>query len=331
MMSNTPIQDQKCAITETSRQKGFSVLGFLLAFDKYIILALFVGVSALLTERFFTTVNLDNILRQNSAVGIVALGELIVILTGGIDLSVGALAQMCGITVAYFLKTGYSWPLACLFTVFVGGLAGLFTGLLVTKARITPFIATLGGMVIFNGVGLLISRGRQVFFQNPEFLLLGNFKVGPVPLMALTWFFLGLLVYIFLDWTVPGRYLRGLGGNKEAVRLAGVSTALHEMFAYVLSGLLCSMAGIMMTSRLTLGTNAVGQGWELTAIAAVMIGGGSFIGGIGGVGGAIVGVIILGLIGNIMNLLGVSIFWQQIVRGAIILLAVFSSSRRSTQ
>ena len=159
--------------------------------------------------------------------------------------------------------------------------------------------------------------------------MLGRTEFGCIPLVAVVWVALAVVMYLFLDKSVPGRYIRGIGGNKEAVRLAGVSTGFYEMLAYAVSGLLCSLAGIMMSARLTLGTNSVGQAWELTAIASVMIGGGSFVGGIGSVGGAIVGVIILGLIGNIMNLLGVSIFWQQIIRGLIILVAVFSSSRRA--
>lgn len=301
----------------------------LLDYDKYLILVVFVIISASLTEKFFTQVNIGNLLKQNSAIGIVALAELVVILTGGIDLSVGAIVSMCGIVTAIFLRQGCGWPEASALTILVGLAAGTANGLAVTVARITPFIVTLAGLVIYNGVGLLLSRGRQVFYKNPDFLYLGSAKYGCIPLMAILWLILAGIMYLFLDKSVPGRYIRGIGGNKETVRLAGVKTGFYEMLAYSVSGVLCAVAGIMMSSRLTLGTNSVGQAWELTAIASVMIGGGSFVGGIGSVGGAIVGVIILGLIGNIMNLLGVSIFWQQIIRGLIILVAVFSSSRRT--
>lgn len=168
-----------------------------------------------------------------------------------------------------------------------------------------------------------------MFFDAPGFLTLGSGNLWSIPMFAIFWGILALIGHIFLSKTVAGRFIRGIGGNKEAVRLAGVNNVLYETLAYSISGFLCAISGVLMTSRLTLGSNVVGQGWELIAIASVMVGGGSFIGGIGTVGGTIVGVIILGLIGNIMNLLGITIFWQQIIRGMIILLAVFSSSRKA--
>jgi len=304
------------------------LIKFLSKYDKYLMLLIFVAISAFMSNKFFTPENLTNLLKQNAAIGIVAFGELLVILTGGIDLSVGAIASLSGIVVASFLSGGMAWPLASLIAIGVGGLAGLANGLAVTVAKITPFIVTLATMTIYQGMGLLLSKGRQVFFKNPDFLKMGREYFIGIPVMAWIWLALALVVALFLGKTIMGRFIRGIGGNKEAVRLAGISTVLNETMAYTLSGLLCGVAGVVMTSRLTLGTNVMGQGWELIAIASVMVGGGNFIGGIGSVGGTVVGVIILGLIGNIMNLLGISIYWQQIIRGLIILLAVFSSSRK---
>jgi len=287
--------------------------------------------SALLSEKFFTLENITNLLKQNSAIGIVAIAELIVILTGGIDLSVGSITSLCGIIVALLLKTGFSWPMAALIAILVGIGVGALNGILVSVANITPFIATLGGMTIYRGLGLLLSRGRQIFYDNPEFLLLGREEIwGVIPYITIFLIVFAVIIHIFLNNLVAGRFIRGIGGNKEAVRLAGINTTLYESLAYLISGFLCAIAGILMASRLTLGTNVVGQGWELIAIAAVMIGGGSFIGGIGDVAGTIIGVIILGLIGNTMNLAGITIFWQQIIRGIIILLAVFSSTRKTS-
>jgi len=303
-------------------------LDFLSKYDKYIMLVAFVVISATLSNKFFTTQNLTNLLKQNAALGIVALGELLVILTGGIDLSVGAIASFSGILVASFLKSGMPWPLAAILAIGFATLAGLFNGLMVTVGKITPFIVTLASMTMFQGLGLLLSKGRQVFFKSPDFLLIGREYFLGIPLVAWIWVAISVLVAIFLGKTIMGRFIRGIGGNKEAVRLAGISTILYESMSYTMSGLLCGVAGVIMTSRLTLGTNVLGQGWELIAIASVMVGGGNFTGGIGSVGGTFVGVIILGLIGNIMNLLGVTIYWQQIIRGMIILLAVFSSSRK---
>jgi len=308
-------------------KKNFA-LDFVSKYDKYLMLVAFVVISAVLSDKFFTTQNLTNLLKQNAALGIVALGELLVILTGGIDLSVGAIASFSGILAASFLKTGMPWPVAAILAIGFATLAGLFNGLMVTVGKITPFIVTLASMTMFQGIGLLISKGRQVFFKNPDFLLIGREYFLGIPLVAWIWIAMSIIVAIFLGKTIMGRFIRGIGGNKEAVRLAGVSTILYESMSYTISGLLGGIAGVMMTSRLTLGTNVLGDGWELTAIASVMVGGGNFNGGIGTVGGTIVGVIILGLIGNIMNLLGVTIYWQQIIRGMIILLAVLSSSRK---
>lgn len=313
-------------INETSK-KGF-VLNLLSKYDKYLMLFLFVVISAAMSDKFFTSENITNLLKQNAAIGIVAFGELLVILTGGIDLSVGATASLSGIMVATFLKDGMAWPVASLLAIGVGSLAGLANGLAVTVAKITPFIVTLASMTIYQGIGLLMSKGRQVFFKNPDFLVMGREYFLGIPLVAWIWLGIAVIVAIFLGKTIFGRFIRGIGGNKEAVRLAGISTVFYETMAYTLSGALAGVAGVIMTSRLTLGTNVLGQGWELIAIASVMVGGGNFIGGIGSVGGTVVGVIILGLIGNIMNLLGISIYWQQIIRGLIILLAVFSSSRK---
>lgn len=316
---------------KSEKKRKSSIVFYFLKYDKYIILFLFILLSALLSEKFFTLKNITNLLKQNSAIGIVAIAELIVILTGGIDLSVGSITSLCGIIVALLLKTGVSWPMAALIAILVGIGVGALNGFLVSVANITPFIATLGGMTIYRGLGLLLSRGRQIFYDNPGFLLLGREEIwGAIPYITIFLIVLAVIIHIFLNNLVAGRFIRGIGGNKEAVRLAGINTTLYESLAYLISGFLCAIAGILMASRLTLGTNVVGQGWELIAIAAVMIGGGSFIGGIGDVAGTIIGVIILGLIGNTMNLTGITIFWQQIIRGIIILLAVFSSTRKTS-
>lgn len=298
-------------------------------YDRYIMLIVFIGLSAILSDKFFTGLNISNILKQNSALGIVAIAELLVILTGGIDLSVGAMTSLSGITVALLLRAGIPWPTAAAIALLVGLLSGTINGLLVTVARLVPFIVTLGGMSIYMGLGLLLSKGRQVFYKNPSFLVIGRDGIWIIPIVAIIWIVVAISINILLKRTLPGRYIHGIGGNRDAVRLSGVNVKFYETLAYSLSGLLCGLSGVLMASRLTLGSNSVGQGWELTAIASVMVGGGSFIGGIGTVGGAIIGAIIMGLIGNIMNLLGVSIFWQQIIRGIIILLAVFSSTRKT--
>jgi ribose transport system permease protein len=297
-------------------------------YDRYFILLGFLIISAFLSDKFLTVRNVTNLLNQNAAVGIVAIGQLLVILTGGIDLSVGSITSMSGLFIASFLRDGMNWPLAMIITLGIGFLAGTFNGFLVTRAKLPSFVVTLATMSIYQGVGLLLSKGREVFYENESFLKIGNTAVSIIPVVAIVWIVVAVFFSILLKKTVIGRYIHGIGGNREAVRLSGVNVKRYESLTYSISGILSALGGVLMASRLTLGSNSVGSGWELTAIAAVMVGGGSSTGGIGTVGGVIVGTIIMGLIGNIMNLCNVSIYWQQIIRGAIIIIAVYSSSLR---
>lgn len=297
-------------------------------YDRYLILVLFLIISALLSKKFFTVTNISNILKQNAAVGIVALGEFLVILTGGIDLSVGGITSMCCIIGALLLKGNMNWPLASLIAMLFGCLSGLINGVLVSYFKIIPFVVTLASYNIYAGIALLLSKGRQVFFDNDAFLNISTIGWGALPLIAVIWFVIAFFIHFLLDKLPTGRYIRGIGGNREAVRLSGVNIRFIEILAYLLSGLLAAIGGVIMASRMTLGSNSVGTGWELTGIASVMIGGASASGGIGNVGGTIVGTIIMGLIGNIMNLVGISIYWQQIIKGIIIIVAVFSNSVR---
>ena len=299
--------------------------------SKYILLVVMVIVSALVSDKFFTSTNISNLFKQNAAVGIVALGELVVILTGGIDLSVGAIVSMTTVIVSLMLKAGMPIPVAIGVTLIVGLLAGFIIGILITRFKIIPFIATLATLNVFNGIGLLLSTGRQVFYKNETFLKIGSISYWFLPLMAVIWLIIAIILNHILERTKAGRHLKGFGGNKEAVRLSGVNINRVELSAYIVSGFLCAIGGVLMASRLTLGSNSVGSGWELTAIASVVIGGASMTGGVGGVGGVIVGTLVMGLIGNIMNLLKVSIYWQQIIKGIIILIAVYGSSVRKKE
>ena len=249
-------------------------------------------------------------------------------MTGGIDLSVGAITSMSVVIVALFLQSGLSWPIAAILTMLIGLAAGTLNGFLITFGRMVPFVVTLATMSIYNGMGLLFSKGRQVFYDNANFETIGSLSFGFLPLMAVLWIIVAVICHHLLENTKTGRFIRGVGGNRDAARLSGVNVRFTEMLAYMISGLLSGIGGVLMAARLTLGSNSVGSGWELTAIASVMIGGGSSVGGVGTVGGVITGTIIMGLIGNIMNLLKISIYWQQIIKGIIILVAVYSSTLR---
>ena len=299
--------------------------------SKYIMLLIMVVFSALVSDKFFSTTNISNLFKQNAAVGIVALGELLVILTGGIDLSVGAIVSMTTIITSLALKVELPIYVAVIVALAAGLAAGLINGILITRFKLIPFIATLATLNVFGGIALLLSTGRQVFYENDTFLKLGSTSFGFMPLIAVLWLIIAIVLSLILEHTRAGRHLKGFGGNREAVRLSGVNINRVEMAAYTVSGLFCAIGGIIMASRLTLGSNSAGDGWELTAIASVVIGGASMTGGIGGVGGTIVGTLVMGLIGNVMNLLKVSIYWQQIIKGLIILVAVYASSVRKKE
>ncbi len=293
--------------------------------SKYILLAVMVLFSTVVSDKFFTGTNISNLLKQNAAVGILALGELLVILTGGIDLSVGAIVNLTTIIVSLLLKGGMSIPAAAAAALAAGIAAGFINGLLISRFKLIPFIATMATLNIYSGLALLLSTGKQIFYENDAFLKLGNTMIWYIPIVAVIWVILAIILNHMLEHMRHGRYIKGFGGNKEAVRLSGVNVNLVEMSTYVLSGFLCAVGGIIMASRLTLGSNSVGDGWELTAIASVMTG------GVGTVGGVLVGTLVMGLIGNVMNLLNVSIYWQQIIKGMIILAAVYGSTSRKKE
>lgn len=299
--------------------------------SKYILLAVMVLFSTVVSDKFFTGTNISNLLKQNAAVGILALGELLVILTGGIELSVGAIVNLTTIIVSLLLKGGMSIPAAAAAALAAGIAAGFINGLLISRFKLIPFIATMATLNIYSGLALLLSTGKQIFYENDAFLKLGNTMIWYIPIVAVIWVILAIILNHMLEHMRHGRYIKGFGGNKEAVRLSGVNVNLVEMSTYVLSGFLCAVGGIIMASRLTLGSNSVGDGWELTAIASVVIGGASMTGGVGTVGGVLVGTLVMGLIGNVMNLLNVSIYWQQIIKGMIILAAVYGSTSRKKE
>lgn len=299
--------------------------------SKYILLAVMLLFSTLVSDKFFTGINISNLLKQNAAVGILALGELLVILTGGIDLSVGAIVNMTTIIVSLLLRQGAPIPVAVAAALASGIVAGLINGVLISHFKLIPFIATMATLNIYSGLALLLSTGKQIFYENDTFLKLGNTMIWYIPIVAMIWVILALILNHMLEHMRHGRYIKGFGGNKEAVRLSGVNVAMVEMSTYVISGFLCAIGGIIMASRLTLGSNSVGNGWELTAIASSVIGGASMTGGIGTIGGVLVGTIIMGLITNVMNLLNVSIYWQQIIKGMIILIAVYGSTSRKKE
>nr|WP_236777809.1 ribose ABC transporter permease [Anoxybacter fermentans] len=287
-------------------------------------------VLSFLSEYFLTLPNLLNVTRQVSINAILAFGMTFVILTGGIDLSVGSILALTSAITAGLLSTGYDVVIAILAGLLLGAILGLFSGILVAKAKMPPFIVTLGMMTIARGFTLIYSGGRPISGFNKTFRFLGAGYLGIIPFPVVIMIIILLICYIVLRKTSFGRYVYAVGGNEKATKLSGINTDAIKMSVYAISGFLAAVSGIILTSRLNSAQPTAGTGYELDAIAAVVLGGTSLAGGQGGVIGTIMGALIIGVLNNGLNLLNVSSFYQLVAKGAVILIAVFLD-RRSQQ
>lgn len=292
----------------------------------YIFLAAFfllILVAASMSDVFFTERNISNLLRQIVTNGLISLGMLVVILTGGIDLSVGPVVAFAAIVVSGMVQNQQlSIPLAMVVALTVGGLAGTFNGFMISRFKLQPFIVTLATMGAIRGLVYVYSE-TPITPQDPAFRsVFGTPILGPLTLSILIMLVSFVLAGFFLNRTTMGRAIGAIGGNEEAVRLAGINTRAHILLAYIISGLCAAMAGILLASRLGIAQPSVGAGFELDAIAACVIGGAILGGGGGTVIGTFGGVLTLGLIDNLLNLFNVQSYYQQIFKGFIILFAV---------
>jgi ribose/xylose/arabinose/galactoside ABC-type transport system permease subunit len=291
---------------------------------------------SLLRPNFLSAFNLFNVMRQISFIGILAVGMTFVILTAGIDLSVGSLLAFASIVCASvakgsrsLLEGGVTDPggtrvlLAALAAILVGLLIGLLQGSLVARAGIPAFIVTLGGLGAWRGATLLWSDGQPISSFSNDFKFWGQGFIGPLPVPVI--FFLAMVIIgqVVLKYTRYGRWIYALGGNPEASRLSGLNVKLLTTSVYVISGFCAGLAGFLLTSRLNSAEQVAGQGYELQAIAAVVIGGTSLFGGQGGMVGTLIGAMLIGVLNNGLVILNVSPYYQQIVIGAIIVLSVY--------
>lgn len=277
---------------------------------------------AFLSPNFLTGGNIVNILRQASINIVLATGMTFVILTGGIDLSVGSILAVSAVfALLVSLLPALSWaavPAALLAGLFLG----LLNGALITFLDVPPFIVTLGSLTALRGVAYLLAQGTTLINQDINFAWVGNSYVGPLP-----WIVIIALVTVIASWfvlrqTVLGVQIYAVGGNERAARLTGIKVNRVLLFVYGISGLLAGLAGIMSSSRLYSASGLLGQGYELDAIAAVILGGTSFTGGIGTIGGTLLGALIIAILNNGLTLLNLSYFWQLVVKGLVIILAV---------
>ncbi|WP_207514977.1 ABC transporter permease [Longitalea luteola] len=291
------------------------------------------AIIAILSDKFLTMDNGWNVLRQIAVNVCISVGMTLIVLTAGIDLSVGSVLALCGAITAGLLKNGIKMPSADLFIGFTilgallagiiaGALLGWFNGFVITKFKVPPFVATLAMLTIARGLTMLWTQGHPISNLGPAFSVIGTgwFLGIPVPVWIA-----GMVVLIasfITRQTRLGRYIYAIGGNENAAILSGISINKVKLIVYSIAGALAAVGGIMVTSRLDSAQPNAGTGYELDAIAAVVIGGTSLSGGKGSIGGTVMGAVIIGVLNNGLVLLNVSPFWQQVVKGAVILIAV---------
>ena len=288
----------------------------------FILMAMWFVLSRL-SPYFFTVGNLSEITLQTAVIGIIAAGETLIIISGGIDLSVGSIFACSGVLGGLVLQKTANLPGALLTTVFFGGILGFLNGFFITRLRVPPFIATLGMLGIARGFALIFSRGIPIFGLDPRYLWIGQGKVLnviPVPTIILLLVF--VLVFLVAHYTRFGRFAYAIGSNAEASVLSGINLSLVTVCIYSGGGLLCGVASIIEAARLATIQPAGGNGYELLAIGAVVIGGTSLFGGEGNVVATLIGAIIETTIRNGLNILGVNAFWQYVVNGGVIIAAV---------
>ncbi|WP_346355498.1 ABC transporter permease [Azotosporobacter soli] len=291
-------------------------------------LVLLSGAMALLSDRFLDVNNLLNVARQVSINAIISVGMTMVILTGGIDLSVGSTVALAGSVTAGLLTAGQGMSTAILAGLVIGVVLGCFNGFLITRANVPPFIATLGTMTAARGFTLVYTDGRPITGMDDAFRFLGGGYIAGIPVPVVLMIIVFAAAYVVLRQTKFGRYVYAIGGNEEAARLSGIHTKKILLSVYSIAGLLAGFSGIIMASRLNSAQPTAGVSFELDAIAAVVLGGTSLSGGMGTIGGTLIGALIIGILDNGLNLLNVSSFYQQVAKGAVILLAVIVDNRR---
>lgn len=279
-------------------------------------------VLSLLSDRFLTLSNVVNVLRQSTINGIISVGMAYVILTAGIDLSVGSVLALCTVVAADLLQKGVPVPLAVMAGLGLGAGLGLVNGLIITKARVPPFVTTLGMMTVARGLALTYTQGRPITGLPEGFRFMGTGSLGPIPMPIVIAGLTFIIGYVLLMRTRVGEYIFALGNNPVAARYAGIATDRYIMFVYAVAGLLAALAGMILVARLNSAQPTAGLGYEFDAIAAVVVGGTSFAGGEGGLGGTLLGALVIAVLNNGLNLLNVSSFYQPVVTGVVIALAL---------
>jgi ribose transport system permease protein len=287
----------------------------------FTLIVLFIALT-IATPHFLTGINLASVARQTAVINIMALGMTLVIITGGIDLSVGSILAISGLFGTMAIKAGHPIPVAIFIGIGAGCLCGILNGLMITQLRINAFIVTLGTLEAYRGLALVVSKGLPVHEIPDSFSYLGDGTLLGIPFSLWVLAICAVLMHLVLEHTKLGRYAFAIGSNSAAAYYAGVPIKFHLTAVYAIAGMLAGLAGMVEASRLMTGQPTAGQGYELQAIAAVVIGGGSLQGGEGSVVGTLIGAFIIGLLSNGSDLLGINPYWQQVIIGAVIIAAV---------
>ena len=293
------------------------------------LLIIAVGLS-IISPNFLTLDNLLNVMRQASINALIAFGMTLVILLGGIDLSAGSVLALSSVIIATLLQNGTSAGVATLAGLAAGGLMGLANGLVISKGKVAPFIATLGSMTVLRGLALVVSNGSPISSFNSDFfsMLGGGYVARLVPIPVVLMLIMFGAFWFVLKKTVFGRHVYATGGNAEAAKLSGVKVDRVQLWVYTISGVMAAIAGVVLTSRLNSAQPTAGTGYELDAIAAAVIGGVSLSGGIGRITGTVIGVLILGVMTSGFTFIRIDAYYQEIVKGIIIVGAVIADQYR---
>jgi ribose transport system permease protein len=322
-MSVEAIEAAQVAATKKRAQ-----IGTLLSLTLLVLLALMWIALAFSTRSFWTYGNITNLLRQGAMTAILSIGETFVVITAGIDLSVGAVVGFCSVIIAWLLTHGFSITVAVLITLGFGLVIGMFHAFGITSLGLPPFIMTLATLTALRGIGLLITNGATISITNDKFTSFSRGDFLGVPNLFWMVIVVAVPAYIFLHQTRFGRYLFAIGSNPEAARLSGVNTRLMIYVAYTLSALCAAFVGILLAARIGIGNATQAEGWELQAIASSVIGGTSLFGAVGSVHGPLLGSFILTTINNGANLLNVNSFWQRVITGGLIIVIVYFDGLR---
>jgi ribose/xylose/arabinose/galactoside ABC-type transport system permease subunit len=331
----------------SAKPRTADLLAIFSRFAPLIFLVVLMAGFAIMEPRFLTPLNLFNVMRQVSIVGLLAVGMTFVILTAGIDLSVGSLLALCGLAAAAVAKgglenrfsvgagaeaAGYGWELALIAALAVGLAGGFLQGFAITRLKVPPFVVTLGGMSAFRGAALLVAGGGPISGFPPDYTWWGQGRLGPVPVPVIIFIACAILAHVVLRYTRYGRQVYAVGGNPEAARLSGLNVRRITLSVYVIMGFFAGLGAFVLSARLNSSEAVAGTGYELTVIASVVIGGTSLFGGAGSIFGTVIGTILIGVLLNGLVLMNVSSYIQQIIIGIIIVLAVafdtFAKSRR---